>query len=240
VQETRNPRKIVGILGGMGPEATVSLFSRIVEKTPARRDQDHIKIIVYNNPTIPDRTQSILHDGKSPLPMLKQGARFLEQSRADFVAIPCNSAHYYLDKIRASVNIPVMDMINETALIIRENKVGLLATDGTVQIGLYHKACINRGIEIITPSMDEQKKVMQVIYDVKAGKDKLPLKKKIATLVRNIQKRGVEALVLGCTELSLVLTQSEAGLPLYDALDILAQTIVNEALSECNTGEDLR
>ena len=127
-----------------------------------------------------------------------------------------------------------MDMINETALIIRENKVGLLATDGTVQIGLYHKACINRGIEIITPSMDEQKRVMQVIYDVKAGKDKLPLKREIAELLGNLQKRGAEALVLGCTELSLVLTQSEDGLPVYDALDILAQTIVKEALSERN------
>ena len=234
MQETGNHRKMVGILGGMGPEATVSLFNRIVEKTPALRDQDHIKIIIYNNPTIPDRTQSILHDGKSPLPMLKQGARFLERSGADFIAIPCNSAHYYLDKIRGSVNIPVMDMINETALIIRENKVGLLATDGTVQIGLYHKACINRGIEIITPSMDEQKRVMQVIYDVKAGKDKLPLKREIAELLGNLQKRGAEALVLGCTELSLVLTQSEDGLPVYDALDILAQTIVKEALSERN------
>lgn len=230
-RETLSNSKIIGILGGMGPETTVELFRRIKEKTPAHRDQDHLRVIIYSNPAIPDRTEAILHGGESPLPLLKQTAKVLEKAGADFIAIPCNSAHYSLEGIRKAVRIPVLDMIGETAHAIKEQAVGLLATDGTVQIGLYHQACANRGIEVLQPIVADQEKVMQIIYRIKAGKEKLPLRQEANRIVKRLQEREAKAVIVGCTELSLILKQDEIDVPLYDALDILAQASVSKALS---------
>jgi len=227
--ETRG--KIIGILGGMGPEATVELFKRIIEKTPIHKDQDHLRVIIYNNPVIPDRTQAILHGGESPLFLLKQTAQVLEKAGADCIAIPCNSAHYYLDGISEAIKIPILDMIGKTALAIKEPVIGLMATEGTVRAGLYHHACANRGIEVLTPEETDQEKIMHIIYGIKAGKEKLPLKEMSNGVVKRLQERGAKAVIAGCTELSLVMEQDKMDIPLYDALDILAQAAVNKALS---------
>ncbi|GAH53208.1 unnamed protein product, partial [marine sediment metagenome] len=109
------PEKIIGILGGMGPEATVDLFHKIIKFTPAKKDQDHFRIIIDNNPKIPDRTAAILGKGEDPLPALQETARNLEKAGVDFIIIPCNTAHYFLPQIQKSVNIPVLNMIEETA-----------------------------------------------------------------------------------------------------------------------------
>jgi aspartate racemase len=225
-------RKIIGILGGMGAEATVELFKRIVEKTQAKSDQDHLRIIIDNNPQIPDRTQAILHNGKDPLPLLRKSASILEAAGADFIIIPCNSAHYFLENIREAVTIPILNMIGETTNAITEKRVGLLATDGTAQIGLYHKACSERGIEIISPKACDQQRVMGVIYGVKAGKRKQPFKETVIDVIHGLKESGIEALILGCTELSVLFTEEAADLPMYDALDILAKSAVREALEE--------
>jgi len=229
--EVKTKKKTIGILGGMGPEASVALFRKIIEKTPASRDQDHLRVIIDNNPAIPDRTQAILHGGESPLPMLKASAQVLEQAGADLIAMPCNSAHYYLAGIREAVKIPILDMIEETVKAIQERVVGFMATDGTVQVGLYHQACEKRGIEVLQPEAEDQKAIMGVIYSIKAGQEKLFLKQKTHRVVRGLQERGAEAVIAGCTELSLILKQDEIAIPLYDALDILAQAAVNKALS---------
>jgi len=225
-------RKIIGILGGMGAEATVELFKRIVGKTQAKSDQEHLRIIIDNNPQIPDRTQAILHNGKDPLPLLRKSASILEAAGADFIIIPCNSAHYFLESIRKAVTIPVLNMIGETANAIKEKRVGLLATDGTVQIGLYHKACSERGIEIIPPKACDQQRVMDVIYGVKAGKRKQPFKETVIDVIHGLKESGIEALILGCTELSVLFTEEAVDLPMYDALGILAKSAVREALEE--------
>ncbi len=218
--------KVIGILGGMGPEATLELFRRIIQKTPARCDQEHVRVIIDSNPKIPDRTEAMLNHGPDPLPLLQETARNLEGAGADFIVMPCNTAHYYLDGIQAAVHIPVIDMIRETAARIREQKVGLLATDGTLRSKLYHEACAKRGIEIMEPEAQHQRAVMEAIYSIKAGKNGSQLKKRVLKAAEALEARGAQAIIVGCTEISLILTQKDVRVPLYDALGILADTAV--------------
>lgn len=218
--------KVIGILGGMGPEATLELFRRIIKKTPARTDQEHVRVIIDSNPKIPDRTEAMLNQGRDPLPLLQETARNLERAGADFIVMPCNTAHYYLSGIRAAVHIPVIDMIRETVSIIQERKVGVLATDGTLRSKLYHEACAERGIEIMEPEAQHQRAVMQAIYSIKAGKNGAQLKKRVLRAAEALEARGTQAIIVGCTEISLILTQKDVRVPLYDALEILADTAV--------------
>jgi len=215
----------------MGPKATLELFKRILASTPASSDQEHLRILIDNNPAIPDRTAAILGDGESPLPLLKKTARTLEDAGADLIAIPCNSAHYYLGEIRKAVKIPVLDMIGETALTIKERRVGLLATDGVLHTGLYHRACEKRGIELVKPGRDDQALVMRVIYHIKAGDDAASFKADVIGVIKRLQEEGAAAVIAGCTELSLIPNQTDSPLFLYDALDILAQVALRRALS---------
>lgn len=153
------PERVIGILGGMGPLATADLFRRIVERTPARRDQDHPRIIIYNNPKIPDRTAFILGNGPDPRPELIASAKKLESWGADFIIMPCNTAHFFAETIQRAINIPLVSMIEETAKKIESmglRKVGLLATDGTIKGMVYHRALLKRGIHIAVPNKKDQ------------------------------------------------------------------------------------
>ncbi|HNR64929.1 MAG TPA: amino acid racemase [Atribacterota bacterium] len=168
--------KIIGILGGMGPEATIDLFQKIVRSTPAKKDQEHIRIIIDNNLKIPDRTKAILYNGENPLPELIKTAQNLERAGADFIIIACNTAHYYLHKIQKTVNIPIFNMMQETALYIHHTfpslkQVSLFATEGTIHTGLYQAYLDNFAIETLVPTQTEQKELMEIIYGVKSGLD---------------------------------------------------------------------
>ena len=160
--------RVIGILGGMGPLATAELFRRIVEKTPAKRDQDHPRIIIYNNPKIPDRTAFILGNGEDPRPELIESAKKLESWGADFIIMPCNTAHFFAETIQKAVKIPLVSMIEETAKLILEmglKKVGLLATDGTIKGLVYHRALLSHGVQIAVPGRRGQELVMRGIYE---------------------------------------------------------------------------
>ncbi|MCS6937405.1 MAG: amino acid racemase [Candidatus Bipolaricaulota bacterium] len=220
-------RKTIGILGGMGPAATVELFRRIVSQTPAQRDQDHLRVLIDNRPQIPDRGSFILGDGPDPRPMLIASARTLERMGADLIAIPCNTAHVFLADLQRSVRIPIIDMIAETAEVIRERVVGLLGTDTTIQTGLYHRACAQRGIDVITPEPSDQALVMKTIFRIKAGD--FSLREEMRLIGKRLCRQGAEALIIGCTELSLVLGARDFKVPVYDALEILAKAALREA-----------
>ncbi|MFN4218398.1 MAG: aspartate/glutamate racemase family protein [Candidatus Bipolaricaulia bacterium] len=226
----------IGILGGMGPAATVELFRRIVLKTPAHCDQDHIPVVIDSNPRIPDRGPFILHGGPDPRPALCRSARKLEKMGASFIVMPCNTAHVFLPYLRSSVRIPFIDMIAETARVIQEPCVGLLATETTIRTGLYHDACAPYGIEIVTPSSEDQERIMEIIYAIKGGSLDLTVYRDLRALASRLHERGAEALIVGCTELSLVVRDFDG--PVYDALDILAHVAVQRALSleQASTG----
>ncbi len=224
--------KIIGILGGMGPLATVELFRRIVEKTPAERDQEHPRIIIYNNPKIPDRTAFILGKGDDPRPELINSAKKLESWGADFIIMPCNTAHFFAETIQRGIRIPLLSMVEETAKEIEKmglRKVGLLATDGTIKGLVYHRALLNRGINIAIPNKQDQKKVMKGIYDgVKAGNLELG-RELILEVAKRLEKRS-EGIISGCTEVSVALRQEDLKVVLIDPMDVIAERAVKLAL----------
>lgn len=198
--------KTIGILGGMGPAATCDLMEKIINMTDAKDDQHHIHICVDCNTNIPDRTKAIIQNGKNPVPeMVKSGIR-LQSMGADFLIMSCNTAHYFYQEITKYFDIPLLNMPNETALYLKKQgvtKVGILATDGTVQSKIYDKALLENNITPIYPSEKNQKLVMSLIYDcVKSNKmscNDIPIEE----VIKELYDQGVQKIILACTELPI-------------------------------------
>ncbi len=229
-------RAVVGILGGMGPLATADLYRKIIELTPARRDQEHIPVVIYADPRVPDRTEALLHGGDDPVPWLVRGARALDALGADFIVVPCNTAHAFLDVVQPRVEPPILSMIDAAADEIRATwpdaeVVGLLATSGTISAELYQRALLERGIDVIVPDDDIQKRcVMAAIRAVKAGR---PAGEATALLVEasvHLAERGADVLLAACTEIPVALQQEHVETPLLDATLALARAAVETAL----------
>ena len=225
-------KKTVGIIGGMGPLATADLFKKIVVNTKANKDQEHIKILIDNNTDIPDRTEAIINNGKSPLPQLIKSAVSLWVMGAEILAMPCNTAHYFISEIQKNVDIPILNMIEVTgdALLERGIKtVGLLATEGTINSGIYQDVFGKKGIEIIVPSKKEQTVISDLIYKgVKAG-DRDYDASSARDVMESILQRGAETLVLGCTELPVAVDIYKLDYHVCDPTLELAKAVIREA-----------
>ena len=217
--------KTIGIVGGMGPLATCDLMNKIINHTDAGCDQEYIRICVDCNTNIPDRTGAILHGGADPLPEMTKSAVRLQGMGADVLVMSCNTAHYFYDQICRFIDIPMLHMPLETAKHLSEQgvkKAAVLATDGTVQVGIYDKALKDLGIVPIYPNAEEQKLVMSLIYDyVKAGKP-ITQQAEIKTMVQRLQGEGAQTMILGCTELPIVFAQMDEKLPTVDPTEVLA------------------
>lgn len=197
-------KKIIGILGGMGPAATADLFTKIINSTEASCDQEHLHVIIDSNTNIPDRTEALIHGGADPTEQMTQSARRLVEAGAELIVMPCNTAHGFYDAVCASVPVPVLHMIKLTAQELMRHEItraGLLATDGTVQSGIYESCFAGSGIELITPSPEAQAAVMDLTYNgVKAGRRDFDTSG-FEKAVRELFDNGVQTLILGCTEL---------------------------------------
>jgi aspartate racemase len=227
-------RRTVGVLGGMGPWATLDFFARLLRLTPAARDQDHVRVLIDNNPTVPDRTAFLLGRGEDPTPWLVAGARGLAAAGADFLAIPCNTAHAFYPAIAGSVAIPVLHMLEEAAAAAaqahpRVRRVGLLATAGTVRAGLYARAFDRYGVQTLVPGEPDQAATDALIAAIKAG-PRPEHRAPAVELVAALAARGAEVVVLGCTELPLVLPADAAPVPVLDPTEVLARRAVALAL----------
>jgi len=224
----------IGILGGMGPLATADLFRKIIVHTRASSDNEHIPICIDNNTAIPDRTAAILGKGVSPVPEMVRSALRLECMGADFLVIPCNTAHFFLPDIRSMVRIPILNMLEETARQLASRGIdcaALLATDGTLQARVYDKALEAQGIGVLRPDIEGQKAVMDQIYrGVKMGNLSLDLTPLLAALDR-LRASGAQTFILGCTELPILFERIE-GYPIADPTDILARRAVEFAGAE--------
>ncbi len=225
-------RELAGIVGGMGPLATIELMRLVMEETPATCDQEHIPLLVYSNPQVPDRTKAILGEGQSPVQALIESSRLLEKAGVTFLVFPCNTAHYFLPEVQSAVSVPIINMIEETAAEVQHagiSKIGILATDGTVTTGIYQIALKARGIEAEVPDEFCQFAVMKAIYAVKAGHD---LKETAGILepVLIYMSERVNAVIAGCTELPMLLKEPRHGLIVIDTLRVLARRIVARAL----------
>lgn len=200
--------KILGIIGGMGPLATVNLFNKIVINTDARSDQEHIHMLIDNNVNIPDRTAFLLGKGEDPTKELIKSATRLEKAGADFLIMPCNTAHHFYETIRENISIDFLNMIEETVRLIQlkypnSKKVGLLSTKGTLKSKIYDLYFNKQNIQVINPEKETQDSIMDIIYGIKAGKREIQIDA-IYSAVEEFKAKGVKVFVLGCTELSVV------------------------------------
>lgn len=226
-------KQAIGIIGGMGPMATLDLFGKIIAHTDAATDAEHVRVYIDCHTGIPDRTRAILNGGESPVPYLLESARKLADMGAGFLLIPCNTSHYYYRDICRESPVPVMNMICETADELQRlgvTRVGLLATDGTCRSGVYQQELSARGIQTLCPDEAEQREVMRLIYDgVKADAPTFDTAV-LAALLKRLKAAGAQRIVLGCTELPLGFDRY--GLPRTDTVDpadILARAAVKAA-----------
>lgn len=229
-------RLAVGILGGMGPEATVDLMRRIIEGTPAADDGDHIRMFVDNNPQVPSRIAALVEGtGTSPLPVLQQMARNLEQQGVDLLAMPCNTAHHYYADIASQVSIPFVNILDETATRLRAalgsgvRRVGLLASSALRGIALYEPAFRNVELELVYPSDSAQAALMDLIRSVKAGRHEQAGLDAFAGAADDLATQGVDALLIACTELSAIAPPSLARVACFDSAQFLADAVVERA-----------
>jgi aspartate racemase len=236
------PHKI-GVVGGVGPAATVDFMDKVVRLTRAERDQDHIKMIVEHNPQIPDRTRNLIGDGPDPTIPLYSACRKLEAEGADMIAIPCNTAHAFVERIQRHLSIPIVHMLYETVGYIQRRfpdrrSVGLLATSGTVGSRVYHEILEGAGLRVVAPDATRQDLVMRAIYGergVKAGYTDGLCREDLLQALENVVRQRAEVVILGCTELPLILPQNDSlevegtTIALLDPTEILAAKCVELA-----------
>lgn len=231
--------RIIGILGGMGPQATIDLYQKVLNLTPATKDQDHLQVLIWSDPHIPDRTAAILGCGEDPRPALCAGAAKLVKGGAECIGIPCNTAHYYLEAIRqAAAGVPVLDMI-ELAAKAASNVLGanavvaVTATRGTLATGLYERALLRYGLKPLVPSAAEQEIIDSLIFGprgVKAGfVDEVNCLGYQDVCLR-LLRAGAEAIVAACTELPLISGAASRLLPVIDPTSTLAEALVSFGL----------
>jgi aspartate racemase len=227
-----NETVVIGVLGGMGPEATADFFSKLTRATPAASDQDHAKVLIFSNPHIPDRTAAIRGEGADPLPDLIAGARTLIRAGADFLAIPCVTAHHFYEGLQAAIDIPVLHLVRETLAAACADhptcrRFGLLATSGTLQSRMFEKEFEPLGRTILTCEPEVQTgSVMEAIYAVKRGADRTGARRLIHRAASRLLDRGAEVIIAGCTEIPLILQEGDLPVPLLDPTWILAQAAV--------------
>lgn len=229
--------KTLGVLGGIGPLASVYFADLVVNMTLAEKDQEHLPMFMYNDVFIPDRTDFIL--GKSdtdPLPYIIEGIEKLEKVGCDYVAMTCNTAHYFYDEIQAGVNIPIVNIIESAVEYAKEKvpsakKIGLLATDGTIKSRVYDKVIKKYGLSCEVPCEDSQKEVMNIIYNqVKAG-NKVNLYG-FMNIIEELRDKGCDAIILGCTELSVINKDYNLSMESHDIIDAM-QALARKCITLC-------
>ena len=208
-------RRVVGVIGGMGPDATVDFFAKLVAATHAASDQEHLRIVIDNDPSVPDRTAAIEGRGESPAPRLAAMARGLIAQGADLLVMPCNSAHAFADAVVAAAGaVPFVDLIETTVAATRARLpqarvVGLLATDGALAARLYQDAFEAAGVRALTPPGDDQRSVMHAIYAVKRAAVDDAARARLRLVAERLAAAGAEAIVAACTEVPLLLAEGD-------------------------------
>jgi len=228
------PDRVIGILGGMGPEATLDFYRDIISLTPVNRDQDHIRVLIYSNPKIPDRTRGIDQTGESPAPGLIESAEILEKGGAGIIAMPCNAAHYFLPEIQRHISIPILDMIEEACRRLcmqfpALKTAGLMASNGTVVSGLYERSLAGRGIAVLTPGEEDQQRVQMAIDQVKLGIHDRLTREMFQSVGLRMAEAGAELIILGCTEIPLAFDPGQVKYPTLNPARILAEAAVEWA-----------
>lgn len=223
--------RLVGILGGMGPSATADFYAKLVRATPAQRDQDHLRVIIWADPTVPSRQEALLAGGPDPTPWLREGVRHLVEAGAEIVVVPCNTIHAYLGPVMADQPVEFLSIVDATVAAIERrgvDRVGLLATDGALASGLFQSAFRVAGIEWVLPTSPQQETLTRVVEAVKAGRVGTETREKMNKLLSGLMHSGVRTVVAGCTEISTLLdlmSPSDSNDIVDPALELALHTI---------------
>ncbi len=220
----------------MGPDATIDFMSKVIEKTPASSDQDHVRMLVEHNPRIPSRQFAMQGAGENPGPVIAEMATRLEASGADFIVMPCNAAHAWGDDIVAAVKIPFISIIDESVSkalqsVPDDSAIGVLTTPACFAAGLYQQALAEAKRDVVLQSPEELSEAISFIDCIKAGDKSGPVATRLQELAERLVTRGAKAIIAACTELPLVLDQSMFAVPLVSSTDVLAERTVTLALS---------
>jgi aspartate racemase len=223
---------VLGILGGMGPLATARFYEQVVRATPALTDQGHVHVVIWADPSVPDRSAALVSAGVDPTGSLAYGAQRLESMGATILAVPCNTAHAFMAAIRGAVAIPVLDIIAVTTRHVSDceppdSAVGLLASDGVLASRIYETSLAKHGIHTVIPSPAIQaSRVTPAIARIKSGDLGRVPRALLADAIAHLGERGARRIVAGCTELALVLEARAVGLPIVDPSRLLAVAAV--------------
>lgn len=222
-------RKILGVIGGLGPMATAYFMELLTRMSNAGTDQDHMEILIYSKPAIPDRTRYILGESdQSPLPAMLSAGEIMRAAGVDLLAVPCVTAHYFHGDLEKKLGLAVIDAPRETALYLAERKktcAGIMATDGTIQSGLMQNALLDCGIRSIVPKEESQKKIMSMVYDeIKAGA--AVDMDKFRQVSAELFEAGAQVILLACTELSLIKKEHKLPAGYLDVMEVLARCAV--------------
>ncbi|GAA0375049.1 aspartate/glutamate racemase family protein [Bacillus horti] len=220
--------KVVGILGGMGPYATMDFVHKILINTPAKVDQDHLRLLLYNNPKIPSRMEAFQPGKESPVKELIHTAKALEKGGADFIMMPCHSAHYWIEEIRQAISIPFFSMVECVAEFFlseqnADKEVLLLATETTIQSGQYQSIFVNLPLSLFIPKSSEQKKINDGIRLIKANPYQTEMVvNDLNEILLKYKNMGVRQVIGGCTEIPLIRSQLDQDIQFIDPTLLLA------------------
>lgn len=222
-------KKKLGVIGGLGPMATAYFMELLTRMSDAKTDQEHMEVLIYSKPSIPDRTRYILGESaESPLPDMVSAGEKLREAGADLLAVPCVTAHYFHEMLEDALGIPVVNGLTETASCLqKENKtcVGIMATDGTVHSNLLQNVLSGYGIRCVMPGEDSQKKVMAMVYgEIKAGNS--ADMEKFRQVSDELFAKGAQVILLACTELSLIKKENTLSAGYLDILEVIARSAV--------------
>ncbi|MGV9778308.1 aspartate/glutamate racemase family protein, partial [Streptosporangium sp. NPDC003464] len=224
--------RLVGVLGGMGPAATVDFYGKLVEETAAACDQGHVPVVIWGDPRVPDRSLSLLGGGEDPTPYLRRGIEALKRAGCEVLAVPCNTAHAFVPHLAEEAGLELVSIIEVTADALAAGGVraaGVLATSGTLHAGLYARALRRRGVAVVEPDRLGQQHVMAAIGAVKGGGVRPAHRRALAEVSRSLADRGAERIVTACTELVLALDGSRVPVPVLDPARLLARRVVEVA-----------
>jgi aspartate racemase len=225
---------VPGIMGGMGPQATLDFMTKVLQRTDAKSDQDHLRLLIDHNPKVPNRHSSINGSGEDVTPYLLEMATNLERSGADFVVMVCNTAHAHQGAIADSISIPFVSIIDEVVNTLNENTtnkpvIGVMATEGCLNAKLYQSALRDSGYSINVWDEKHLEKFMKLVYRIKAGDLGKQSSAAMEGLANVLIEQGAEILLAGCTEIPLVLDAKQLPLPLYCSTDILVSRVIDYA-----------
>jgi aspartate racemase len=216
----------IGVIGGMGPAATLDFFGRLLALTPATRDAEHLRILIDCNPHVPERNAAVAGDGPSPGPALAAMARGLVAQGAELLAMPCNAAHAFAGAVTDAVDVPFVSILDTAAQAVGHRRTGLLAVDATLAAGLYQSRLSD---PLLLPA-DAQRQFMALVSQVKAGDTGPEVRSAMAALAETLVAAGADVVLAACTEVPLVLPPHACPVPLLDTTGLLAAEVVALAI----------